>query len=242
MLLKRQNQRIGMLLPSSNTTQEYEFVKMLPERVALHCARLSLSRIDPDSTVKILAELDVEAKKLADADVDVVVLSATAPSTRMGKGYDLEVCARIEKASGKPATTAATAMLEAFDVLKIKRISLAAPWAEITNHQVENFVQAYGIDVVQQAALGYVQNSDVGLLPAHTAYDLGMQVNHPDADAIFLACGNWLTLDIVERLEQDTGKPVLTTNGCAWWGALRMLNFDRSMTGFGCLFSHHLSA
>jgi len=239
--LTRQNQRIGLLLPSSNTTQEPEFAKMLPSNVTLHCARLTLSNIDPDSTVKIVAELELEARKLVDAQVDVLVLSATAPSTRMGKGYDRAVCARIEQASGKPATTAATAMLEAFEVMGIRRVALAAPWTTATNQQVASFLEASGISVIQHEAMGYVRNSEVGLLPAQTAYDFGLRVDHPDADAIFLACGNWLTLDIIERLEADTGKPVLTTNGCAWWSVLRMLGGHANMPGFGQLFDKYLS-
>jgi maleate isomerase len=240
MELVRQTQRIGLLLPSSNTTQEPEFTRMLPENVTMHCARLTLSVIDPDSTVKIVAELETEAKKLADAEVDVLVLSATAPSTRMGKGYDKEVCARIEQASGKPATTAATAMLQAFEVMGITSIALAAPWMPGTNKQVADFIEASGVKVLSQEAMGYKRNSDVGLLPAQTAYDWGIRANHQDADAIFLACGNWLTLDIIERLEQDTGKPVLTTNNCAFWAVLKILGGHQSMKGFGRLFERHL--
>ena len=116
----KKTQRFGLLLPSSNTTQEPEFIQVLPASVSLHCARLTLSQIDPESTIKIVAELETETRKLNDARVDAVVLSATAPSTRMGKGYDQEICQRIEKACGKPATTAATAMLQAFNVLNIK--------------------------------------------------------------------------------------------------------------------------
>mgnify|MGYP000331853211 CR=1 FL=1 len=129
MTTTKKTQRFGLLLPSSNTTQEPEFIQVLPASVSLHCARLTLSQIDPESTIKIVAELETETRKLNDARVDAVVLSATAPSTRMGKGYDQEICQRIEKACGKPATTAATAMLQAFNVLNIKKIVLAAPGA-----------------------------------------------------------------------------------------------------------------
>src|SRR4030095_11826145 len=80
--------RIGLLVPSSNSTQEPEFVQMLPAAVSLHVTRLSLGGMDPESTVTIAAELEKESRKLADAAVDIVVLAATAPSTRMGKGYD----------------------------------------------------------------------------------------------------------------------------------------------------------
>jgi maleate cis-trans isomerase len=238
--LVKNTQRMGLLLPSSNTTQEPEFTRMLPANVTMHCGRLTLSTIDPDSTVKIVAELETEARKLADAQVDALVLSATAPSTRMGKGYDREVCDRIEQAAGKPATTAATAMLQAFEVLGIRRIALAAPWLPATNTQVADFIEANGVKVLTQEAMGYVRNSDVGLLPAQTAYEWGLQADRLEADAIFLACGNWLTLDIVHKLEQATGKPVLTTNNCAFWAVLRMLGGHRNVKGFGKLFEHHL--
>jgi hypothetical protein len=51
MAFVEKEQCIGLLVPSSNSTQEPEFVQMLPASVSLHVTRLSLSRIDPDSTV-----------------------------------------------------------------------------------------------------------------------------------------------------------------------------------------------
>lgn len=239
MLIKK-TQRFGLLAPSSNSTQEPEFVQVLPPNVSLHCARLSLSTIDPESTMRIVAELDSEAGKLADVAVDAIVLSATAPSTRMGSGYDRELCQRIERASGKPATTAATAMLEAFQVLGVKSIALAAPWGVQTNHAVAEFIEASGVRVVSQHAMGIVSNLEVGLLDVQTAYDLGREADRDEADAIFLACGNWMTMDVVEQLERDTGKPVLTTNGCAIWAMLNILGGHEKVSGYGILLEQHL--
>src|SRR3954469_5165375 len=133
-------QRIGLLVPSSNSTQEPEFAQMLPASVSLHVSRLSLSRIDPESTLNIVAELEKESRKLADGAVDLVMLAATAPSTRMGKGYDAQLIKRMEEASGKPASTAATAMLDAFAAMGVRRVALAAAWAEATNKWVAAFL------------------------------------------------------------------------------------------------------
>ena len=238
----KKTQRFGLLLPSSNTTQEPEFIQVLPASVSLHCARLTLSQIDPESTIKIVAELETETRKLNDARVDAVVLSATAPSTRMGKGYDQEICQRIEKACGKPATTAATAMLQAFNVLNIKKIVLAAPWSASTNQTVAHFIEASGVQVLHQAAMGIVSNIEVGDLDAQTAYDLGRQADRPEAEAIFLACGNWMTMDIIEALERDTGKPVLSTNSCALWAMLNILGGHAAVPGYGTLLNDHLVA
>ena len=227
--------RIGLLVPSSNSTQEPEFVQMLPASVSLHVTRLSLSRIDPESTVNIVAELEKESRKLADAAVDIVVLAATAPSTRLGKGYDAELIKRMEDASGRPATTAATAMLDAFAALGVRRVALAAAWSEATNKWVAAFLESHGIDVASQVAMGVVSNNEVGRLHPQTAFDQGRKADRKDADAVFLACGNWWTASIVEDLEEVVGKPVLTTNNMTVWHALRTIGVGEGVTGYGGL-------
>ena len=180
----QKTQRFGLLLPSSNSTQEPEFIQTLPPNVSLHCARLTLSNIDPDSTIKIVQELEAETTKLSHVECDAVVLSATAPSTRMGKGYDQEICKRIEAALGKPATTAATAMLQAFAALKIQRIVLAAPWSAGTNQTVANFIDANGVQVLHQESLGIVSNLEVGRLDPQTAFDLGRKATQSSSPAV----------------------------------------------------------
>ena len=228
-------QRIGLLVPSSNSTQEPEFHQMLPRSVSLHVTRLTLSRIDPESTVNIVAELEKESRKLADGAVDIVVLAATAPSTRMGKGYDAELIRRMQEASGKPATTAATAMLDAFKALGIRRVALAAAWSQTTNQWVAKFLESHGIEVVSQVAMGVVSNNEIGRLHPDTAFEHGRQADRKDADAVFLACGNWWTASIVEDLEQAVGKPVLTTNNVTVWQCLKKLGGHSSVAGYGRL-------
>lgn len=227
--------RIGLLVPSSNSTQEPEFVQMLPASVSLHVTRLSLSRIDPESTVSIVAELEKESRKLADAAVDIVVLAATAPSTRLGKGYDAQLIKRMEDASGRPATTAATAMLDAFAALGVRRVALAAAWSEATNKWVVAFLESHGIEVVSQVAMGVVSNNEVGRLHPQTAFDHGREADRKDADAVFLACGNWCTASIVDDLEEVVGKPVLTTNNMTVWHALRTIGVGEGAAGYGSL-------
>ena len=228
-------QRIGLLVPSSNSTQEPEVVQMLPASVSLHVARLRLQRIDPESTLSMVSEIEPEARKLGDAQVDVIALAATAPSTRMGKGYDAQLIKRMEDASGKPATTAATAMLDGFAAYNVRRVGLSAPWAANTNEWVAAFLEMHGIKVPKQVAMGVVENNQVARLAPQTAFDYGKQADTPDADAVFLACGNWQTASIVEKLEAAVGKPVLTTNGMTLWHALKKIGGHSSIPGFGRL-------
>jgi maleate cis-trans isomerase len=231
--------RIGLLVPSSSSAQEWDIGRALPDDITLHVARMRLSNVDAESTLRIVQEIETESQKLADVDVDVIIFPATAPSSRNGIGYDQELIKRITAASGKPATTASTALLEAFQVLSVKHIVLGAPWSAPVNQSVTAFIEANGVEVVAQEALGLVSNLEIGLLDAQTAYDVGRRVNRPDADAVVLACGNWSTFGIVDRLERDLGKPVLTTNQVSLWHALKMMGM-RPLSGLGVLLREHL--
>jgi len=238
---RAQFRRIGLLLPSSNTTQEIEYWRVMPPGVSLHVARLPLRNVEADSTVRIVEDIETEARKLADADVDAIVLAATAPSSRRGPGYDKELSQRIATASGKPATTAATAQNEAMAALGLSRITIAAPWSDEVNRMAAAFIEASGYRVLHHEAMGFVRNLEIGLLDEATALELGRRVDRPDAQAVMLACGNWMTLGVVDALEQALGKPVLTTNQVSLWAVLRLAGHTQPIHGWGSLLRDHMT-
>ena len=82
----RKTHRYGLLVPSSNSTQEPEFSQALPDFVSLHTGRLSWSRIDADTVMRSVEEIEFESRKLADADVDVIVLGIAAASVALEIG------------------------------------------------------------------------------------------------------------------------------------------------------------
>jgi maleate isomerase len=234
------NKRIGLLLPSSNSVQEPELYKALPDGVTLHVTRLFLQNIEANSTLKIGEQVEEGAQRLSHADVDIIVLAATAPSSRMGLGYDQELIKRISKVNGgKPATTAATALMEALKELKARQIVLGAAWSDDVNKTTAAFIEQNGFKVLSQKGMGIVANLEVGRLDPQTAYDMGREIVRPDADAVMLACGNWPTFPIIDKLEREIRKPVLTTNQVSIWHVFRLLNLG-PLPGLGTLMRDHL--
>lgn len=234
-------QRFGLLTPSSNTTQEPEFFAALPHDVTLHTGRVAYRDITPEEQDRCVLELDSESRKLADAEVDVIALPATAPSSRAGAGGDQALIKRISDATGKPATTASTAMLEALKLLGARRLVLGAPWSQTVNQSVVAFLAANGYEVLDQQSLGHVDNLEVGRLDESTAYEMGRRVDRPDADVVMLACGNWRTMGAIDRLERELGKPVVSTNLVTLWGALRLCGGVERIDGYGGLLRDHLT-
>jgi maleate cis-trans isomerase len=238
----KKTHRFGLLTPSSNTTQEPEFAAALPPSVSLHTGRVSYRDITPEEQDRCVLELESESRKLADAEVGVIVFAATAPTLAKGKGYDRELIKRMEDASGRPATTAATAFVDALSLLGARRISIGAPWSKTMDKPMVEFMQASGFEVVHSEVVGFVASIDLGRVGPETAYDLGRRADRPNADAIIMPGGNWASMPVIERLESELGKPVLVNNAVSLWAGLRLLKRNDSIAGYGRLLRDHLGA
>jgi maleate cis-trans isomerase len=229
------SKRIGLLVPSSNSTVEVEFYRALPQDVSVHIGRLPITQVDPDSIAGMIDPLETESKKLASANVDVIVLGAAAPSFLKGIGYDREVAQRITKATGKPATTASTALLQSLKALGATRIALGTAYSTKVNEIAIAFLRGNGIEVVKTECLGYVDNLEIGRLDVQTAYDLGRRIACPEAQAIAFLCTNWQSMAIIDRLERDTGLAVLTSTQFSVWAALKTIGYPGRIEGYGRL-------
>ena len=232
--------RFGLLTPSSNTVQEPEFSAALPPTVSLHTARVAYRDITPQEQDRCVLELESESRKLADAEVDVIVFAATAPTLAKGKGYDHELIKRMEDASGRPATTAATAFVDALRRLNVETIAIGAPWSKTMDKPMVDFMQLSGFKVVHSEVVGFVASIELGRVGPEQAYELGLRTDRADADAVIIPGGNWPSMSIVERLEDKLGKPVLANNAVSLWAGLRLLKTGDSIPGYGRLLRDHL--
>lgn len=234
--------RLGLLTPSSNTTQEPELSAALPPSISLHTGRLAYRDITPQEQMRCVVEIEAESRKLADAEVGAIVLAATAPSIAKGKGYDRELIRRMEDASGRPATTAATAFVEALTQLAARTIAIGAPWSKTMDQPMVEFMQASGFNVVHSEVAGFVASIELGRVGPEQAYELGRRADRPQADAIVMPGGNWAAMRVAERLERELGKPVLANNAVSLWAALRLLKRRDSIPGYGRLLRDGLRA
>lgn len=237
----KKTHRFGLLTPSSNTVQEPEFFAALPPTISLHTGRVAYRDITPQEQMRCVLELESECRKLADAEVDVIVFAATAPTLANGKGYDCELIKRMEDASGRPTTTAATAFVNALARLNVTRIAIAAPWSKTMDKPMVRFMEASGFEVVNSEVAGYVAGVELGRTGPEAAYELGRRADRPDAEAVIMPGGNCPAMSIVERLEGELGKPVLANNAVSLWAGLRLLKTGGSIPGYGVLLREHLA-
>ena len=240
--------RIGLIVPSTNTVNEPDFYRHLPEGVSLHVSRMYLDQEAHresdglDELEKMTADADRCARSLATADVDVIAYGCTSGSFMDGAGHDAELAAELEAIAGVPTVTTAAAVRRAMEALELESVAIATPYVEELNTRAERFFEDVGFEVTTTDGLGIdIAGSDLdrrshgAQLPEH-AYRQLAAMDLSDADGVFLSCTNYHVTDAIEYVEADLGKPVVTSNQATLWDALRTLGVDYSGVGLGALF------
>ncbi|MEZ0290659.1 MAG: aspartate/glutamate racemase family protein [Sulfolobales archaeon] len=216
--------RIGVIIPSSNTTMEAEFWKMAPEGISIHVSRVYLSTVDIDSLIALSREVSRASRELSSADVDIIVFGCTSGSLIGGVEWEKRLRDEIEKSSGVKSVTTAQAVVEALRTLNAREIAVATPYIDEINEREKIFLENHGFKVLRIKGLGIVKNTEIGRIPPWTAYRLGVEVSESlDIDALFISCTNFRTIEIIEMLESRLGVPVISSNTASMWLALRSI-------------------
>lgn len=229
--------RIGTIVPVSNTTNEFEFNRMKPDGVSVHFTRVPIeSNPGEDDFKEMLKEAGRASGELAAAGADVIAYGCTSGS--MACPAD-RLLGAMEDASGKPALTTAGAILDALQALGVSRISMATPYTDATNEKERAFIERHGIGVADIKGLGLGGSLEkiqkISRIPESEVYEHAKSVDHPDADALLICCTDFGSADVVQSLEEELGKPVLTSNTATLWSALRRSGIDKPVSGFGKL-------
>lgn len=229
--------RIGLIIPSDNTVMESEFHRALRnmEGVSVHATRLFLESCDEESLIKMESGVERAARELATAEVDVIVYGCTSGSFIGGLDWDKRIIRKITDIAAMPATTTSTAALEAFKLLNIKKLCFGSPYSERINLMAKKFFEANGINIVEMIGLNIQPDVDVGKKYPDTSYKLVRLVDKPDADAVFLSCTDFRTFEVIDLLERELKKPVLSSNQVSLWHALRLSGIPDEINGLGTI-------
>jgi maleate isomerase len=231
--------RVGLIALATDSAVLPDFSRLMPEGVAVYQTLIGLPRgeVSAAALAEMLADdrLERAAELLAWLDVDVIVFACTTGSLVHGPGWDGTLTARIERASGKPATTTSTAVLDGLRALDASTLAIATPYDDELNERERVFLEASGYRVATIAGLGCQTDAEIGRLEPADAIALAEQVDTPEADALFISCTNFDCLPAVATLEARLGKPVITSNLAGGWAALRRIGVDDVVPGYGRL-------
>jgi maleate isomerase len=238
--------RIGMFIVGNEAVPEAEWWAMAPPGVSVHAARV-ISR----SPWPLEGDFKRGAEHFAVMRLQAVVLGHTTSSFIGGKGWDEKMVADLTAIVGKDkfVTTNGLDMQAALRASGIKRPFLVVPpWFNDAN-----------------VAAGFAYLGEGGFAPAgHYRYDPGRnwrdvpsgemyaqgmgfaQEIEPlyaqiraacpkDTDGVLIGGTGFRCVGILEALEQDLKRPVITANQASLWHCLRSAGVRAEIGGYGSL-------
>lgn len=234
--------KMGIIIPTVNTVTEPEFNDMKPPGVTVHFTRMPIHfHPEEDGFKSLMDDLQIRLDELSHCGVTSVAYNCTVGS--MACPADLLI-GKLEGATGAPGVATAGSVLLALKAVGAKKISMATPYPDAVNEHEKQFLENHGLQVLKMAGMNFdVPEPERGRkfaqVPPEDAYRHGKSVDVDEADAIFLSCANFHTAGIAQRLEDDLGKPVITSNIATFWAGLRKAGVDDSIEGFGTLLRDH---
>jgi maleate isomerase len=224
----------GVLIPSTNTTVEIEYNRLLPPTLQAHVGRLLTSGAGPFSPSQD-ADIDYQARLLGTAKVEVVSLAQTSASL-FADDYDATVTQRMSKGAGVPAITSAQAIGQAVQALGARRIALVSPYSQPVLERARHYYQTkYGLEVLALEGFAATDSYMIGKLGPENARDAFARIDRPEIEVFVVPGGNFSTMAFVPDWEREFGKPVITTNQAALWAMLRIMQVSEKLPGLGRL-------
>ncbi|MFX0202578.1 MAG: aspartate/glutamate racemase family protein [Candidatus Hodarchaeota archaeon] len=232
--------KLGLLVPAANGVCEMEFHKLISniEGICLYTTRMGgTGKLTISSLTDMLNEVDDAAEKVAQAKVDLIVFACTTGSLVKGVGYDQEIIKKIYQKTGIPGFSTSTAVINALKEMGINKIAVATPYTDEVDQRVRSFLEGNGFQVLNLKGLGIVDTVERSELSPIVAYRLAREVynSNSEADGVFISCMNFRTVEIIESLERDLSKPVVTSLQATVWAALRKLGIHEPINGYGKL-------
>lgn len=228
--------RLGVVIPSLNAVSEPEFAMIIPEGVTCHFQRFTFTG-GGIAVLKNLRNLVTDAaEEILHVYPSAIGMCCTAGSFAGGKGWDQGIIEEIQGRTNLPATTASTAVLEAFRKLGVNKVSLAVPYLEEIAKLEKKFLQDNGIEVINLQWLNK-DGFEMYEVPYEVTYRLARHVDSPKAEAVFISCVALPTAGLIAKLERDIGKPVITSNQAFIWHMLRLSNINETIEGCGKILS-----
>lgn len=229
--------RIGLILLETDHTTERDFARLTRDTgIGLYANRISyenpttretLARTGPRLT-------DAAARLLPGAGFDAVHFACTSASAVLG---DDKVAAAVRAAKpGAAVVNPMSAVCAALHALGARTVSVLTPYTpEVSGAVAERLAEA-GFELAGLTCWNLDDDRVMARVRPDVVVSEAIAATADAADALFISCTAVRSAEVVSRIEQAIGRPVVTSNQASAWMCLRLAGFEGAVPDAGRLF------
>ena len=229
---------IGLVVPYSTDDLPPECPRMYPG-VRFIARGVGVERLTAQGYEVAMQRVPAAAAALAAAGADAIMVIGTSLTFYRGADFNARLIADIQAATGLPASTMSTAVVEGLRAVGAKRLALATAYGEEVNGYLRDFLASSGFEVMALEAFGLLGFADPHSKTEAEIVELSRRAaaRAGRAEAMLISCGGLNTLSITEPLERELGLPVVSSMPAGLWAAVRLAGLSGRLPGHGRLFA-----
>jgi maleate isomerase len=169
-------------------------------------------------------------------ECDAILMGGITLGTQRGYAAEQEVVAKLSRQVGLPVSTAMSATVAALKFLKVRSTVIATAYKESINQAVKKYYEDGGLEVLAIKGLEVSKPVDQVKLPDYASYKVARELfrQHPNVDSLLIQ-GRWRSVAYIQELEDDTGKPVVSSTAASLWWVMQALGMKAPIEGYGKL-------
>jgi maleate isomerase len=206
--------RIGVIVPSSNTTVEADFLLGAPDGVMVHPARMFLAETTAEAERRMIFDhVPVAVTDLTTLRPHVVAFACTSAGAVLGAAGEAELIDRIARETAAPVVSTNDAVGEAIERLGRKRVAVLTPYVDELNQAIRAGLERRGLTVVHITGLGMTDNFRIAnVTPNEIVAFAERELAGKTFDIVFVSCTNFRAVEARPLLMRRFGVPVVTSN------------------------------
>jgi maleate isomerase len=224
---------VGVMTPAMNTVIQPELELLRPDGVTNQMQRF---RLGGD---RISKDLRDEAEKLMDCNPAALAIGLTTDAGPGGVAKLSLRCKELRDSLGIPVFNASEADHAALRTLGASRVGVVTPFNAEVDKNVKANVEEAGFEVVAIKGTEAPSLPAICQTPIADIQNVFRHVADSDCEAVLQVGTALPVVSLIEKLEEELGKPVVACNAALYWQTLRAAGIQDRMTGFGRLLATH---
>jgi len=224
---------MGMIFPPANYPVPPEAKLLYPKGVTFLAEGLAFNGMTLESYDEAVPRIVPTALKLKERGATAISIMGTSLTFYKGAAFNQELIDRVHQATGLPATSMSSGIVDGLKVAGARRVAVATAYTDIVNATLERFLTESGFEVLKIRGLNLIRATNAVTQEQLFDFSANVFAATSQADTLLISCGGLKTIDLLIPLEARCRVPVVSSTPHALMNAVRLVGLNPRAMGYG---------